>query len=143
MPYLNVCIVDEDNTPVSGARVVIVISRDTFPNNLTIHTDNDGIAQFQFGSGISADIYVGGILELLHVDLDREVTVSIKTQKFRTLSMMLCKNVGDTHELEIINTRSQQAAGEQIGIFHFDGECRRCFAPYWQHGSRWFPNDGS
>ncbi len=77
MPYLNVRVVDEDDTPVSGARVVIVIYRDTSPNNLTDHTDSDGIVQFEFDSGISADIYVNGILELLHVGLDREVTVSI------------------------------------------------------------------
>ena len=77
MPYLNVRVVDEDDTPVSGARVVIVIYRDTSPNNLTDHTDNDGIAQFEFDSGISADICINGILELLHVGLDDEITVSI------------------------------------------------------------------
>ena len=77
MLYLNVRVVDEDDTPVSGARVVIVIYRDTFPNNLTDHTDNDGIAQFEFDSGISADIHVNGILELLHVGLDDEIVVSI------------------------------------------------------------------
>ena len=53
--------------------------------------------------------------------------------------MMRCKKVEATHELEIINTRLQQAAGEQIGIFHFDGECRTCFAPYWQHRSSMVP----
>jgi hypothetical protein len=70
-------VVDEHDAPVSGARVVIVIYRDTSPNNLTDHTDNDGIAQFEFDSGISADIYINGILELLQVGLDDEVTVSI------------------------------------------------------------------
>ena len=39
--------------------------------------DDDGIAQFEFDSGISGDLYVNGILELLHVGLDDEVTVSI------------------------------------------------------------------
>ena len=77
MPYLNVRVVDEDDTPVSGARVVIVIYCDTLQNNLTDHTDNDGIAQFEFDAGISADIWVNGILELLQVGLDDEITVSI------------------------------------------------------------------
>ena len=77
MRFLNVRVVDEDDRPVSGARLVIVIYRDTFPNNLTDHTDNDGIAQFEFNSGTSADIYINGILELLQVGLDDEVTVSI------------------------------------------------------------------
>jgi hypothetical protein len=48
---------------------------------------------------------------------------------------MRCQNVGVTHELEIFNIRQQQAARERTGFFHFDGECRECFAPYWQHGS--------
>ena len=77
MSYLNVRVVDEDDTPVSGARVVIVIYRDTFQNYLTVHTDNDGFARFEFDSGISADIYINGILELLHAGLDDEITVSI------------------------------------------------------------------
>ena len=50
---------------------------------------------------------------------------------------MRCQNAGAflaTHELEIINARSQQVVREQNGILHFDGECRKCFAPYWQHG---------
>ena len=75
--YLNVRVVDEDDTPVSRARVMIVIYRETSLNNLTDHTDNNGLAQFEFDSGISADIYINGILELLHVALDHEVTVSI------------------------------------------------------------------
>jgi macroglobulin-like protein len=77
LPYLNVRVVDEDDTPVSGARVMIVIYCDTSPNNLTDHTDNDGIAQFEFDSGISADIWINGILELLQVGLDDQVTVPI------------------------------------------------------------------
>jgi hypothetical protein len=77
LPYLNVRVVDEHDAPVSGALVVIVIYRDTSPNNLTDHTDNDEIAQFEFDGGISADIYINGILELLQVGLDDEVTVSI------------------------------------------------------------------
>jgi hypothetical protein len=77
LPYLNVRVVDEDDTPVSGARVVIVIYRDTSPSDLTDHTDNDGIAQFEFDTGISADIWINGILELLQVGLDDQVTVTI------------------------------------------------------------------
>src|SRR5208282_4120699 len=50
---------------------------------------------------------------------------------------MRCQNVRtkqNTHELEIINIRLQQAVREPSGISHFDGECRTCFSSYWQHG---------
>jgi hypothetical protein len=50
---------------------------------------------------------------------------------------MRCQNVNSmvAHDLQIFNIRQQQAVREQGGIFHFDGECRECFASYWQHGS--------
>jgi hypothetical protein len=73
-------VVDEDDRPVPGARVLILIDHihgDTSQSNMTDHTSNDGIAHFEFANGTSAHIYVNGILELLNVGSDDQITVSI------------------------------------------------------------------
>ncbi len=70
--------VDEEDRPVPDARVLILIDHihgGTFQSDMTDHTGNDGIAHFEFASGISAHIYVNGILELLKVGLDDQITV--------------------------------------------------------------------
>jgi hypothetical protein len=73
-------VVDEDDRPVPGARVLIIIKRiprDAFQNNMTHYTDDEGLAHFELANGISAHIYVNGILELLNVGLDDQITVSV------------------------------------------------------------------
>ena len=45
-----------------------------------------------------------------------------------------------THELQIVNLRSEQAVGQPMGILHFNGECKICFSSYWQDGPSAFPD---
>ena len=48
---------------------------------------------------------------------------------------MRCQMVGANHDLELIDLRRQRVPRERSGVFHFEGECRKCGASYWQHGS--------
>jgi len=80
LPYLDIRVVDEGNSPVSRALVTILIrstKNKISQNNLTAYTDDNGIVHFEFAQATSAHIYVNGILELLNVGLDCQVTVSI------------------------------------------------------------------
>ena len=78
MHSLTVRVVDGDDRSIANERVTIFITHQFFPQtHLTEYTAPDGRACFSFDSGLSANVYVRGNLELDNVDPDGEVTVCI------------------------------------------------------------------
>ena len=81
MPRLNVRVVNNNNRPISGAKVFISVHHNIMPDTwLEDYTDDNGRANFEVPRFTNIDLYVNGDLELEDINMaesSKGVTVSI------------------------------------------------------------------
>jgi 5-hydroxyisourate hydrolase-like protein (transthyretin family) len=83
MPDLTVHVLDDDQEPVSGAKVYLAVEHNMMPNTwLEEYTDDDGEVEFEVPRFTTIDVYVNGDLEIESIaigddDDDEDVTVTI------------------------------------------------------------------
>ena len=81
MPTLTINVVDDDDEPVSGAKVFISIHHNIMPDTwLEDTTDSDGEAQFELEENCGFDISVNHNEEESDLSIgqsDKDITISI------------------------------------------------------------------
>ena len=81
MPDLTVHVLDDDQDPVEGAKVFVLIHHNIMPDTwLEDRTDSDGETEFEVPRFTTVDVSVNGNKELEDIsigDEDEDVTVTI------------------------------------------------------------------
>ncbi len=83
MPTLTVNVLDDEQDPVSGVKVFLLVHHNIMPDTwLEERTEDDGEAQFEVPRFTKIDVSVKGNLELEGIDIgddddDQDVTITI------------------------------------------------------------------